>query len=127
MGNTKNTYWDFDAMLAERGVEYLEDKKNIRIVEMWEAKYLLSEDEEDEIVQSIAQKIYYGGHYDGDKLHGGDFEYWNECVIEYDGGWYSCSAEDRDGFIRRMINEDAFYDWCVDWGYVDNGEEDEEL
>lgn len=126
MRKINSTDWDFDAMLAERGCDYLEDQRHIHVVKMWEARYLLDVDD-DEIVETIAQRLYYGGHYDGDKLHGGDFEYWDEYVIEYDGGWYSCSAENRDGFIRRMVNEDAFYDWCVDWGYVDNGEEDEEL
>ena len=125
MRNTDNTDWNFESLIQKRGIDYLEDVRHIKIVAMDDAYDLLPEDYEYN-VRYIAQKIYYGGHWDGrNNKVTGDFEYWADYVIDDRDGWYSLNAEDRDGFIRSMINEDDFYDWCVDWGYIDNGEGDE--
>ena len=114
MRGINDTDWDFETLIQEHGIDYLEDVRHIRIVAMDDAYDLLPEDYEYN-VRYIAQKIYYGGHWDGrnNRIENG-FAYWADYVID-----------DREGFILSMINESEFYDWCVDWGYVDNGEEDE--
>lgn len=124
MRDTRNTYWDFDAMLAERGLDYLEDVRHIRVAAMEDAYELLGDDDGYN-VRLIAQKIYYGGKFVSmynDHFQDG-FEYWADYVIDDRSGWYSLHKEDMQDFLKHTVNEDDFYDWCVDWGYIDNGEE----
>lgn len=113
--------WDYDIMLEQFGVEYLNESGKCRVFDAEDVDEMFFDEKVN--FQTIAQNLYYGGHWDGQRLQSGGFEFWAEhIVVDTDGSWWSLTADDYVGFLKHFINESDFRDWCVDNYHYDEEE-----
>ena len=111
--------WDFDEMIGDYGQEYLWEKDS--------DSALISMDEFNEITGYDAleavTRTFYGGRYG----HKNDSFNPNDDFFIYDGYANNWSVPDYavDEYLKDHIDEEEFYDWCVDQGYFESDEDDE--
>ena len=109
--------WDFEDMLDDYGMEYLQEEQSDdeplemdMLGEIW-----------DDPLEAIT-RTFYGGRYgfDKDSFNPND-DYFR--VNAYGNGE---SIPYLDDYLKDMIDEESFYDWCVDQGYFESDEDDED-
>lgn len=108
--------WDFDDMLDDYGMEYLqENDSDDEPLEM----DMLGEIWNDPL--EAVTRTFYGGRYgfDRDSFNPND-DYFR--VNAYGNGESIPYLED---YLKDMIDEESFYDWCVEQGYFEIDEDDE--
>lgn len=124
--------WDFDEMVEEYGEEYLNDVGSDwedYIHDMDDLEYYL----EKEDLNWLLNRIYHGGQYYNGDFHTKDTFDPNEeyYVVNAYGNFYSLSEYNKNDFIKDKVEyldngEESFYDWCVEQGYFESDEEDDE-
>ena len=108
--------WDFEDMLDDYGMEYLqENDSDNEPLEM----DMLGEIWNDPL--EAVTRTFYGGRYgfDRDSFNPND-DYFR--VNAYGNGE---SIPYLDDYLKDMIDEESFYDWCVEQGYFESDEDDE--
>ena len=108
--------WDFDDMLDDYGMEYLqENDSDNEPLEM----DMLGEIWNDPL--EAVTRTFYGGRYgfDRDSFNPND-DYFR--VNAYGNGE---SIPYLDDYLKDIIDEESFYDWCVEQGYFESDEDDE--
>jgi hypothetical protein len=109
--------WDFEDMLDDYGMEYLqEEQSDDEPLEM----DMLGEIWNDPL--EAITRTFYGGRYgfDKDSFNPND-DYFR--VNAYGNGE---SIPYLDDYLKDIIDEESFYDWCVEQGYFESDEEDDE-
>ncbi len=108
--------WDFEDMLDNYGMEYLQENDSDNeplemdmLGEIW-----------NDPLEAIT-RTFYGGRYgfDRDSFNPND-DYFR--VNAYGNGE---SIPYLDDYLKDIIDEESFYDWCVEQGYFESDEDDE--
>ena len=113
--------WDFNDMLEENGIEYLQENyPDAEPYPMDEFNELTNY--RNDPLEAIT-RAFFGGRY-GFK---NDSFNPNDDYFAYNGYGNLISIKDYDfiDYLKDYINEEEFYDWCVEQGYFES-EEDEE-
>ena len=108
--------WDFEDMLNDYGMEYLqENDSDNEPIDM---------DSFDEYLDSpweAVRSAFYGGRFGFDK----DSFNPNDDYFRFNGYGNVESIPYLDDYLKDMIDEESFYDWCVEQGYFESDEDDE--
>lgn len=108
--------WDFEDMLNDYGMEYLQE--NDSDYEPFEMD-MLGEIWNDPL-EAVTRTFYGGRHgFNNDSFNPND-DYFR--VNAYGNGESIPYLED---YLKDMIDEESFYDWCVEQGYFESDEDDE--
>ena len=108
--------WDFEDMLNDYGMEYLQENDSDNepleidmLGEIW-----------NDPLEAVT-RTFYGGRYgfDRDSFNPND-DYFR--VNAYGNGESIPYLED---YLKDIIDEESFYDWCVEQGYFESDEDDE--
>ena len=108
--------WDFEDMLDDYGMEYLQENDSDNeplemdmLCEIW-----------NDPLEAVT-RTFYGGRYgfDRDSFNPND-DYFR--VNAYGNGE---SIPYLDDYLKDIIDEESFYDWCVEQGYFESDEDDE--
>ena len=113
--------WNFDEMIEDYGFDYLiENNPDAEPYDMGEFNELTTY--RDDPLEAIT-RAFYGGRY-GFK---NDSFNPNDEYFAYDGYGNLISIKDYDinDYLKEHIDEEYFYEWCVDEGYFESDEDDE--
>lgn len=108
--------WDFEDMLDDYGMEYLQENDSDNeplemdmLGEIW-----------DDPLEAVT-RTFYGGRYgfDRDSFNPNDSYF---RVNAYGNGE---SIPYLDDYLKDIIDEESFYDWCIEQGYFESDEDDE--
>lgn len=123
--------WDFDDMLSQYGIEFLQEKHEDFqdcVNYMDDLQYIL----ESEGLEWLLDRLYFGGQWiRGDFNSKETFDHHDEYfVVNGYGNFYSLSDYYLDDYVKDTVesvyDEEEFYDWCVEQGYFESDEEDDE-
>ena len=112
--------WDFDEMIEDYGFEYLSEKDpDSEPYSMDEFNELTSY--ADDPLEAIT-RAFYGGRYGfkNDSFNPND-EYFAYNRV---GNLISIKDYDINDYLKENIDEEEFFDWCVEQGYFET-EDDE--
>ena len=108
--------WDFEDMLDDYGMEYLqENDSDNEPLEM----DMLGEIWNDPL--EAVTRTFYGGRYGFDR----DSFNPNDSYFRLNGYGNAESIPYLEDYLKDMIDEESFYDWCVEQGYFEIDEDDE--
>ena len=108
--------WDFEDMLDDYGMEYLqENDSDNEPLEM----DMLGEIWNDPL--EAVTRTFYGGRYGFDR----DSFNPNDSYFRVNGYGNGESIPYLDDYLKDMIDEESFYDWCVEQDYFESDEDDE--
>ena len=113
--------WDFDEMIEDYGFEYLSEKDpDSEPYSMDEFNELTSY--ADDPLEAIT-RAFYGGRYGfkNDSFNPND-EYFAYNRV---GNLISIKDYDINDYLKENIDEEEFFDWCVEQGYFESDEDDE--
>ena len=109
--------WDFEDMLDDYGMEYLqENDSDNEPIDM---------DSFDEFLDSpweAVRSAFYGGRYGFDR----DSFNPTDDYFRFNGYGNVESIPYLEDYLKDTIDEESFYDWCVEQGYFESDEDDEE-
>lgn len=108
--------WDFEDMLNDYGMEYLQENDSDN--EPFEMD-MLGEIWNDPL--EAVTRTFYGGRYGFDR----DSFNPNDSYFRVNGYGNGESIPYLDDYLKDMIDEESFYDWCVEQGYFESDEDDE--
>lgn len=123
--------WDFDEMLKQYGIEYMSENASDNqdcVNYMEDLEYVM----EAEGLDFLLDRLYFGGQWiRGDFNSKETFDHHEEYfVVNGYGNFYSLSDYYLDDYIKDIIEnvygEEEFYDWCVEQGYFESDEDDED-
>lgn len=108
--------WDFEDMLDDYGMEYLqENDSNNAPLEM----DMLGEIWDDPL-EAVTRTFYGGRHgFNNDSFNPNDSYF---IVNAYGNAESIPYLED---YLKDIIDEESFYNWCIDEGYFESDEDDE--
>lgn len=108
--------WDFEDMLDDYGMEYLQENDSDNapfemdmLGEIW-----------NDPLEAVT-RTFYGGRYGFDR----DSFNPNDSYFRVNGYGNAESIPYLDDYLKDMIDEESFYDWCVEQGYFESDEDDE--
>lgn len=109
-------YWDFEDMLDDYGMEYLQENDSDNeplemdmLGEIW-----------NDPLEAVTRTFYGGRHgFNNDSFNPND-DYFR--VNAYGNAESIPYLED---YLKDIIDEESFYDWCVEQGYFESDEDDE--
>jgi len=108
--------WDFEDMLDDYGMEYLqENDSDNEPIDM---------DSFDEFLDSpweAVRSAFYGGRFGFDR----DSFNPTDPYFRFNGYGNVESIPYLDDYLKDMIDEESFYDWCVEQGYFESDEDNE--
>lgn len=108
--------WDFEDMLNDYGMEYLqENDSDNEPLEM----DMLGEIWNDPL--EAVTRTFYGGRYGFDR----DSFNPNDSHFRVNGYGNGESIPYLEDYLKDIIDEESFYDWCVEQGYFESDEDDE--
>lgn len=108
--------WDFEDMLNDYGMEYLqENDSDNEPLEM----DMLGEIWNDPL--EAVTRTFYGGRYGFDR----DSFNPNDSYFRVNGYGNGESIPYLDDYLKDIIDEESFYDWCVEQGYFESDEDNE--
>ena len=108
--------WNFEDMLDDYGMEYLqENDSDNEPLEM----EMLGEIWNDPL--EAVTRTFYGGRWGFDR----DSFNPNDSYFRVNGYGNAESIPYLDNYLKDMIDEELFYDWCVEQGYFESDEDDE--
>ena len=107
--------WDFEDMLDDYGMKYLqENDSDNEPIDM---------DSFDEFLDSpweAVRSAFYGGRFGFDR----DSFNPTDPYFRFNGYGNVESIPYLDDYLKDMIDEESFYDWCVEQGYFESDEDD---
>ena len=109
--------WDFEDMLNDYGMEYLQENDSEN-----EPIDMESFDEYLDSPWEAVRSAFYGGRFGFDR----DSFNPNDDYFRFNGYGNVESIPYLDDYLKDMIDEELFYDWCVDQGYFESDEDDED-
>lgn len=110
--------WDFEDMLDDYGMEYLqENDSDNEPFSMGDFNEIFGDD-----CWEAVRSAFYGGRYGFDR----DSFNPNDDYFRFNGYGNVESIPYLDDYLKDMIDEESFYDWCVDQGYFESDEDDNE-
>ena len=108
--------WDFEDMLDDYGMEYLQENdsnnaplKMDMLGEIW-----------NDPLEAVT-RTFYGGRYGFDR----DSFNPNDSYFRVNGYGNGESIPYLEDYLKDKIDEESFYDWCVEQGYFESDEDDE--
>ena len=108
--------WDFEDMLDDYGMEYLQENDSDNapfemdmLGEIW-----------NDPLEAIT-RTFYGGRWGFDR----DSFNPNDSYFRLNGYGNGESIPYLEDYLKDMIDEESFYDWCVEQGYFESDEDDE--
>ena len=108
--------WDFEDMLDDYGIEYLQENdsdneplKMDMLGEIW-----------NDPLEAVT-RTFYGGRYGFDR----DSFNPNDSYFRLNGYGNGESIPYLEDYLKDIIDEESFYDWCVEQGYFESDEDDE--
>lgn len=108
--------WDFEDMLDDYGMEYLQENDSDNeplemdmLGEIW-----------NDPLEAIT-RTFYGGRWGFDR----DSFNPNDSYFRVNGYGNGESIPYLEDYLKDMIDEESFYDWCVEQGYFESDEDDE--
>ena len=108
--------WDFEDMLNDYGMEYLqENDSDNEPIDM---------DSFDEYLDSpweAVRSAFYGGRFGFDR----DSFNPTDPYFRFNAYGNVESIPYLDDYLKDMIDEESFYNWCVEQGYFESDEDDE--
>jgi hypothetical protein len=108
--------WDFEDMLNDYGMEYLQENDSDN-----EPIDMESFDEFLDSPWEAVRSAFYGGRFGFDR----DSFNPNDDYFRFNGYGNVESIPYLDDYLKDMIDEESFYDWCVEQGYFESDEDDE--
>ena len=114
--------WNYDEMIEEYGAEYLREKSPDDAIESMD---LLDEVYADLTPTEVLTRAFFGGRYgfDNDNFNPNDeYFYWNgygNLVSVNECDYLECLKD-------KIYDEDDFKQWCIDYGYFEEEEDDSE-
>ena len=108
--------WDFEDMLNDYGMEYLQENDSDN--EPFEME-MLGEIWNDPL--EAVTRTFYGGRYGFDR----DSFNPNDSYFRLNGYGNGESIPYLEDYLKDIIDEESFYDWCVEQGYFESDEDDE--
>ena len=108
--------WDFEDMLDDYGMKYLQE--NDSDDEPFEME-MLGEIWNDPL--EAVTRTFYGGRWGFDR----DSFSPNDSYFRVNGYGNGESIPYLKDYLKDMIDEELFYDWCVEQGYFESDEDDE--
>ena len=109
--------WDFEDMLDDYGMEYLqENDSDNEPLEM----DMLGEIWNDPL--EAVTRTFYGGRWGFDR----DSFNPNDSYFRVNGYGNGESIPYLKDYLKDMIDEELFYDWCVEQGYFESDEDDDD-
>ena len=108
--------WDFEDMLNDYGMEYLQENDSDKapfemdmLGEVW-----------DDPLEAVTRTFYGGRHgFNNDSFNP------NDSYFRVNGYGNAESIPYLDDYLKDMIDEESFYNWCIDEGYFESDEDDE--
>ena len=108
--------WDFEDMLNDYGMEYLQENDSDN--EPFEME-MLGEIWNDPL-EAVTRTFYGGRHgFNNDSFNP------NDSYFRVNGYGNAESIPYLDDYLKDMIDEESFYNWCIDEGYFESDEDDE--
>ena len=108
--------WDFEDMLDDYGMEYLQENDSDNapfeidmLGEIW-----------NDPLEAVT-RTFYGGRYGFDR----DSFNPNDSYFRVNGYGNAESIPYLEDYLKDIIDEESFYDWCVEQGYFESDEDDE--
>ena len=108
--------WDFEDMLNDYGMEYLQENDSDNeplemdmLGEIW-----------NDPLEAIT-RTFYGGRYGFDR----DSFNPNDSYFRVNGYGNAVSIPYLEDYLKDIIDEESFYDWCVEQGYFESDEDNE--
>lgn len=108
--------WDFEDMLDDYGMEYLQENDSDNapfemdmLGEIW-----------NDPLEAVT-RTFYGGRWGFDR----DSFNPNDSYFRLNGYGNGESIPYLEDYLKDMIDEESFYDWCVEQGYFESDEDDE--
>lgn len=108
--------WDFEDMLNDYGMEYLQENDSDN--EPFEMDML--GDIWNDPLEAVT-RTFYGGRYGFDR----DSFNPNDSYFRVNGYGNAESIPYLEDYLKDIIDEESFYDWCVEQGYFESDEDDE--
>lgn len=108
--------WDFEDMLNDYGMEYLQENDSDNAP--------IDMDSFDEYLDSpweAVRSAFYGGRFGFDR----DSFNPTDPYFRFNAYGNVESIPYLDDYLKDMIDEESFYDWCVEQGYFESDEDDE--
>ena len=108
--------WDFEDMLNDYGMEYLQENDSDNeplemdmLGEIW-----------NDPLEAVTRTFYGGRHgFNNDSFNP------NDSHFRVNGYGNAESIPYLDDYLKDIIDEESFYDWCVEQGYFESDEDDE--
>lgn len=108
--------WDFEDMLDDYGMEYLQENDSDNapfemdmLGEIW-----------NDPLEAVT-RTFYGGRYGFDR----DSFNPNDSYFRLNGYGNAESIPYLEDYLKDIIDEESFYNWCIDEGYFEIDEDDE--
>ena len=109
--------WDFEKMLDNYGMEYLQEtNSDDEPIDM---------DSFDEFLDGpweAVRSAFYGGRWGFDR----DSFNPTDPYFRFNGYGNVESIPYLEDYLKDIIDEEEFYDWCIEQGYFESDEDDEE-
>ena len=105
--------WDFEDMLNDYGMEYLQENDSDD-----EPVDMESFDEYLDSPWEAVRSAFYGGRFGFDR----DSFNPTDPYFRFNGYGNVESIPYLDDYLKDMIDEESFYDWCVEQGYFESDE-----
>lgn len=106
--------WDFEDMMNDYGIEYLQENDSDNLP--------IDMDSFDDFLDGpweAVRSAFYGGRYG----YKNDSFNPNDPYFRFNGYGNVESIAYLDDYLTDIIDEEEFYDWCVEQGYFESDDE----
>lgn len=115
--------YDIDDLIEEYGNEYLsENDPDSQLLDMYMLNEVLPQNPED----AFSAGLYAYGWWNGEKYKR-DFNT-SDDYFTFDGyaHYVSVSSSEALDYLKMNITEEYFVEWCIEQGYIDEDEDEDD-